>query len=289
MAALLVVAGGIHLALTPEHFEEHVLYGLFFLAAAVTQLLLAALLLFRPSVWVFRVGVLSSLVLLATWLTTRALAPPLSTTPEPVTFAGIVASSVELATLVLLAIGLPVGADRLAGRPRIAWRWAALAGPAFVLLFLFATGALARLPADLSEAFAVPSASVDSSGGWTFQSPKFTVVLTDHVLLSVGWAVAVFAPAAGFLAALNTGVIIGLARCSAACRPQAGGVLAVAPAFVAAPACCGAGVPVGFALGSGVYAPLVSATPWLLLATVVLLAGNLAVLRRRWRTTRAGR
>lgn len=92
---------------------------------------------------------------------------------------------------------------------------------------------------------------------------------------------------AGFLVALNTGVIVGLARCSAACRPQAGGVLAVAPAFVAAPACCGAGVPVGFALGSGVYAPLVSASPWLLLATGVLLAANLVALRRRWRSARA--
>jgi hypothetical protein len=270
--------------LTPEHFAEHVLYGVFFLVAAVAQLLLAALLVLRPGVWVFRVGVLSSLGLIATWLTTRALAPPFSTGPEPVTFAGVTASSVELAALVLLAVGLPVGADRLAGRPRIAWRWALLAGPAFVLLFLFATGALARLPTDLSEAFAVPSLSVDADGGWTFQSPRLTAVLTDHILLSVGWAVAVFVLVSGLLVALNAGVIVGLARCSAACRPQTGGVLAAAPAFVAAPACCGAGVPVGFALGSGTYAPLVSATPWLLLATTALLAGNLVLLRRRWRS-----
>jgi len=271
--------------LTPKHFEDQVLYGVFFLGAAAVQLTLAALLVFRPSIWVFRIGVLSSGALIATWLTTRAVAPPFSTEPETVTFAGVVASSVELAALVLLAIALPVGAGTFAGRPRMAWRWAIVAGPLFVLLFLFATGGLARLPADLSEAFSVPSLAVSSSGGWTFQSPRLTVILTDHVMLSVGWAVALFAAVAGLLVALNAGAIVGLARCKAACRPQAGGVLAVAPALIAAPACCGAGVPVGFALGSGIYAPLVSVTPWLLVAVIVLLAGNLLLLRQRWRQT----
>jgi hypothetical protein len=31
-------AGGIHLAVMPEHFEESVLYGTFFLACALTQI-----------------------------------------------------------------------------------------------------------------------------------------------------------------------------------------------------------------------------------------------------------
>lgn len=282
-AILLLVAAGIHLTLTPEHFGERVLYGLFFLLAAGVQLALAIALVVRPSVWVCRAGIVSSAGLLATWIATRALAPPLSDGPEPVTFAGVVASSAELAALLLLALGLPVGSDRIHEQPRLAWWWAIGAGLSFVSLFLFATGSLARVPADLSELAAVPSASVDWSGGWTFRSPVLTVVLTDHLLLSGPWTTVAFLSLAGVLVALNAGAIVGLARCSVACRLQAGGILAAVPAFVAAPACCGAGVPLGFVLAGGASLSLVSATPWLLLATTVLLAGNLALLRSRWK------
>jgi hypothetical protein len=286
-AALLLVAGVIHLVLTPEHFAEHVLYGVFFLCAAVIQLGLAAALVLHPTLWVFRVGVLSSGGLIATWLVTRAIRPPFSEAAEPVTLAGVLASAVELSALVLLAVALPVRTGRSTGSsPRFSWPWAVFVAPTFVVLFLFASGALARVDIDLSENLAVPSASVDATGGWSFRSPSLLVVLGDHVLLTTSWAVAAFVVLAGALVFLTAGLTVGLARC-AACRPQAGGVVAVAPAFLAVPACCGAGLPLGFAFGGGAVAPLLSATPWLLLASILLLSVNLAVLRRRWRTMQA--
>lgn len=284
-AALLVVAAGIHLLLSPEHFEEHVLFGLFFLGAAAVQVALAGALLLRPAPWAFRVGVLSSGALIATWLVTRAIAPPFADAPEPVTFAGVLAGAVELSTLLLLAVALPLGGGSLR-EPRFSVRWAAAAGPAFVLLFLVATGALARVETDLSERVAVPSLLLDTYGGWSFQRPWVTAVLSDHLLFGTSWAVAVFLVVAAILVSLNAGLIVGLARCGAACRPQSGGVVAAAPAFVAAPTCCGAGLPVGFALGGGTIVPVVSATPWLLLGTACLLSANLVVLRRRWRVAR---
>jgi len=44
------VAAGIHLALTPEHFEERFVYGVFFLAASVFQLVLGWFLLLSDRV-----------------------------------------------------------------------------------------------------------------------------------------------------------------------------------------------------------------------------------------------
>ena len=138
-AAFIFAAAGIHLVLTPEHFREEVLYGIFFLGAALVQLGLVAALLLRPSVFVFRVGVLSSGGLIATWVVTRAVSPPLAPAPEPVTFAGVIASSVELAALLLLAVAL--GGAASTRPPRFAKGWAVTAGLLFLLLFLLATGA----------------------------------------------------------------------------------------------------------------------------------------------------
>lgn len=286
-AALLAVAGLIHLVLTPEHFREHPLYGGVFLGAALVQLALAATLAIRPSRRVYRVAVLSSGGLIGAWVATRAIAPPFSSLPEEVTLAGVLATGVELAALLLLASLLPVGAGRPAGRPRFALGWALAAGPLFALLYLLAVGALARVEADVSDTLPVPSLSVDTTAGFSFRSPWIVAALTDHLLLSTSWTVAAFLVLAGALMAVNTGLIVGLARSGAACRPQAGGVAAAAPALLAAPTCCGAGLPLGFALGGGTIAPVLAATPWLLLATVILLAANLALLHRRWRQAAA--
>lgn len=286
-AGLLLVAAGIHLVLTPEHFEEKLLYGVFFLAASVVQLALVGLLLLRPSPSIYRVGVLSSAGLIVTWIVTRAFSTPLVPQPEPVTFAGVVASSVELGALFLLAVALPLGGAGSGPAPRFAWRWAAVAGPAFVLLVLFATGSLAYVHYDLSETGAVPRASLDAGDGFSFRSPWLFVAFTDRLVLSTSWSVAVFLLLAGTLVSLTAGLAVGLARCGGACRPQTGGVLAVAPAFVVAPTCCGAALPVGFALGGGTLMPVLAAGPWLLLGSSGLLTANLLLLRRRWRTAKA--
>jgi hypothetical protein len=66
LAALLYVAAAIHLLLTPEHLAESTLLGLGFLAAALAQLALAALVVARPAdlVLVATLGVTVALVVL---------------------------------------------------------------------------------------------------------------------------------------------------------------------------------------------------------------------------------
>lgn len=188
----------------------------------------------------------------------------------------------------------PLDAGASDERPRFAWRWAVATGPAFVLLFLFATGSLGRVEADLSRDATVPSFRLDSSNGWTFQSPWLTVVLSDHLLLGISWAVAAFLAVAGVLVAVNAG-LNRRARTVCARLPAAGRRGRRRRAcLLRRPDCCGGGLPVGFALGGGTLTPvlwatpwLLLATPWLLLATACLLAGNLFLLRRRWRAAQA--
>ena len=48
-AGLSVLAGLLHLLVMPEHFDEWLGYGLFFLVVALAQLVYAVLLLRRPS------------------------------------------------------------------------------------------------------------------------------------------------------------------------------------------------------------------------------------------------
>lgn len=302
-AALLLAAAAINLALTSQHFEPRVLYqtvrgdsvvnvtsasptyGIFFLVASIAQLGLAAALLLRPGLFVFRVAVVSSVGVIAAWLVVRATAPPLA--PGPVTFGGVIASAIELAALVLLAVSLPIGQQASADRPHFAKGWAALFGLTFVPLFLIGSGSLAHVPFDLAKDRAVPWFDIDTSNGFSFLSPWISIAFSKHLLLGTSWAVAAFLAIATVLVSLTAGLTVGLAR-TGACRPQASGVAAVAPAFLAVQTCCGAALPIGATLGGATILPLVSATPWLLLGSIVLLIANLLFLRRRWRAASVG-
>jgi hypothetical protein len=116
LGAVLVVAGGIHLALTPEHLGESVVLGIGFLTAGVLQLVLA--------VWIFRrvsrlalllVGVSSTALIVAygvavavglPFVAADAMDEGLSIgTGEPVTLVAAVAKVAELASI-LLAMAL---------------------------------------------------------------------------------------------------------------------------------------------------------------------------------------
>ena len=76
-AALSLLAALVHLAVTPEHFEEWWGYGSFFLAAALVQALYAPLLLWRPSRPLLLAGVLGNSAIVLLYLVTRTLGVPL--------------------------------------------------------------------------------------------------------------------------------------------------------------------------------------------------------------------
>jgi FtsP/CotA-like multicopper oxidase with cupredoxin domain len=80
-AVLTLGAGAIHLAVMPEHLEEYLPFGLFFLVVAVAQIGAAPVLLIRPSSRL-AVGVaVASLALVGLWLLSRTTGLPVG--PEP--------------------------------------------------------------------------------------------------------------------------------------------------------------------------------------------------------------
>jgi hypothetical protein len=70
-------AAAIHFAVMPEHFEESVLYGTFFLVIAIVQLAYAGLLMFRPSRSLLLAGALGNAAVILLWLFTRTVTIPL--------------------------------------------------------------------------------------------------------------------------------------------------------------------------------------------------------------------
>lgn len=98
-----VVAGFVHLALTPEHLDQSVPYGLFFLAAGVGQLVLASVLT-RPSAptWVWSASVYTNVFLIGVYVAAR-----LGPAREEVDALGLVTVAMEL---------VAAGAGALAGR-----------------------------------------------------------------------------------------------------------------------------------------------------------------------------
>lgn len=76
-AALSAAAGYAHFAYAESHFESWWAYGLFFVAAANLQVLLAILLVWRPRVWLPLVGIAGNLVIVAVYVISRTDGVPL--------------------------------------------------------------------------------------------------------------------------------------------------------------------------------------------------------------------
>ncbi|HUR22790.1 MAG TPA: hypothetical protein VMZ73_02855 [Acidimicrobiales bacterium] len=111
-----VIAGVIHLALTPEHWAEARLYGAFFLASGVSQLGLASLLI-RPRVGVAVAAVLVavSVLMVAVYVGTRIVPPIGADSPEAVDALGVVTVIAEIASAM---VGLTL-ARRLSAAGRV--------------------------------------------------------------------------------------------------------------------------------------------------------------------------
>ena len=102
-----ILAGFAHLALTPSHWDESVVYGLFFLAAGLVQLLLAAVMGRHTAgdrVWP-SVAVVN-LVLAGVYVVTRLVPPFGADVPEPIDAIGVVT---VVAEVVAAAAGALVG------------------------------------------------------------------------------------------------------------------------------------------------------------------------------------
>lgn len=276
----LLSAGLIHLYLTPEHFQEQVLYGLVFTAIAVFQVLLAFSLVVRPGPRAYRVGIWASGAIALVYVMTRLAPPPGSAAPEEVDALGVAATLLELGALITLALALPEAPPARARGARAVW-WG-IGGAVLTLpLWLVATGSLQWLGDEQPVGLT-----------WLGQRSAITPALVGsplpHLWLFVPWWSLLGAAGLAVLVGLNLGVATRLVeRGGLSCRGRRVGLLTLVPAAFAAPLCCGA--PLAALLG----VPLllrVKVAPLTTLLSLVLLAANLAwLLVRKRREGRAER
>lgn len=102
-AGLSVMAGLLHLLVMPEHFEEWLGYGLFFLIVALAQLVYAVLLLRRPASRALLVaGIVGNALIVGFWAFTRTVGVPLGPAAGEVEAIGVVDTVSKLAELALI-------------------------------------------------------------------------------------------------------------------------------------------------------------------------------------------
>ena len=81
MAAASLGAGVIHAAVVPEHLEETWLFGGFFIACAVFQIVWAVVVVGSPSPGVYRLGIVANGAMVAIWAVSRTTGLPVG--PDP--------------------------------------------------------------------------------------------------------------------------------------------------------------------------------------------------------------
>lgn len=108
-----VLAGAVHLAVTPEHLEEWWVFGTFFLVLGCFQLAFAAVVLRRPTRRVALAGILVNLAVVLVYVASRTTGLPIEP-PEDITShawshvaegagpADLAATAAELAVVCLL-------------------------------------------------------------------------------------------------------------------------------------------------------------------------------------------
>jgi hypothetical protein len=268
LGGLLGTAAVIHLALTPEHYRETPLFGVFFAVAGVLQLGLAGrLLLSAQASWrVLHLLRLTSLVLLGTYIATRLVTPPLAphAGAEPVDVLGVLAGGVELASVVAV-LALPARAARTSTAAKAGW--AVLVATAYAAFFAVASGAVVYNRLGWPSDVAVPSVSLRETEYLSLLTPRVNVVPTDHVALSAPLLTLVMLGLSAVLLGANTALARAVAE---RLRDDRRPALAAVPAFLAAPVCCGA--PLLAFFGTGALALLAVYTPVLLAVVALVLA-----------------
>lgn len=113
-----VFAGGIHLAVTPEHLEHWWVYGTFFVVTGLFQVAFAGWVLRRPTWPVALTGIVVNLAIVLVWVASRTTGLPI-TPPEDITShegthaleavgpADLAATGAELVVVCLLVTLLP--------------------------------------------------------------------------------------------------------------------------------------------------------------------------------------
>ena len=274
-AAASGLAALIHAALIGKHFEEGALFGVAFTAMAVYQIVLAVALVARPGQRAYRAGICGSGLIVATYIATRVVPTPTAALPEEITALGVLASTLELATLILLVRALPDTDGRQWPLP--AWLFGAVAAAMTPPMWVFVTGALQWTPPVAGQ---VPSLRW-SPGSLSQLEPALYGYVTNRLYLFLPWWALAGALLLGALVGANVWLATKLRReRRSSCRRRRTGLLGLLPAAFAAPVCCGIPLAAIFGLST---ATLFAAAPIATAASIGLLTGNVVSLASRRR------
>ncbi len=109
-ALLSIVAGLIHMLVTPEHFNEWWGYGTFFLATVITQTLYAPAVVRWPRRHVLVAGIAGNAAIAAMWVISRSIGVPFfgpgAGEIEPVGALDLISTATEIALVVMLAVAV---------------------------------------------------------------------------------------------------------------------------------------------------------------------------------------
>jgi potassium-transporting ATPase KdpC subunit len=107
-AALLLLGGAaIHVAVVPEHLEEYLPFGLFFIVVGAVQVAMAAAVLLRPSRRLFRAALALSVGLPGLWLLSRTAGLPIGPhpgQPEAIGIPDLICTGLEAVTALVLLV-----------------------------------------------------------------------------------------------------------------------------------------------------------------------------------------
>ncbi|HMA35487.1 MAG TPA: multicopper oxidase family protein [Chloroflexia bacterium] len=174
VALLTLGVAAIHFAVAPDHLDEYLPFGLFFIALGLAQVALAVATLWRPGRRLFAGAALGTLGVLGLWALSRTSGLPLGPTPwqpEAVGVADLLAAVLEGAAVLLFALLArgPRARRRSAGRlrriVRVTWTTLTLLLTTLLTVALSAFGTLAgasRMPEAVNLGVAVPGQSAVS-------------------------------------------------------------------------------------------------------------------------------
>jgi hypothetical protein len=100
----LALSAALHVGLTPAHFEEVAVQGVFFCAAGVIAVVLAAVVLVWPSRLAYLVGAGVSLALIVLWAVFLLVTPPGAEAAEAVDPIGLITKATELVALIACTV-----------------------------------------------------------------------------------------------------------------------------------------------------------------------------------------
>lgn len=159
-AALLTLgAAAIHLAVTPEHFEMFVPYGIFFIGLGVAQVALGVAILFVPQRPLFIAAAVGTIAVIGLYLVSRTIGLPIAPEPwrpEPVGFPDVAATLMEAVATVqfLILIRRPRKIRR--GRVRTTLKMIPTGLLGLLATYIGVGSALTPMPAAYNAAPAVP-------------------------------------------------------------------------------------------------------------------------------------